>query len=62
MTDRKSELLDMAVTLLAEWCVRVQERGTSYDDWDWVYKEAAFGKHALREMINAAMDKARLLL
>lgn len=45
------KLLDEAVTLLAGWCLAV-EQDASWDDWDSYYKDANYGIGPLRELIS----------
>lgn len=53
------EQFQAAITLLAEWVLCVDKVGTSWDDWDECYKDAAYRPGPLRELIDA--EKARLL-
>ena len=57
MTD--SEKLKIAIRLIAEWCVAIDENGGGWDCWDDYYKEAMHGKGPLREDIDAAMEESR---
>jgi hypothetical protein len=59
MTDK--ELLDIAVEMLADWCVAVDKNGTQWDDWDEHYKDAAYRSGPLRELIDVAMAKRKAL-
>ena len=53
------EQLDAAVTLLAEWCVAVEDKGSSWDDWDTYYKDANYRPGPLRELIDAKKVSVR---
>lgn len=57
MTDK--EKLELALTMLAEWCVAVNENGTGWDDWDEHYKDAMYRSSPLRKELDAAIAKAR---
>lgn len=35
-------LLHQAVLHLAEWCLAIEQRGTSWDDWDECYKDSCY--------------------
>lgn len=47
---------DIAIGMLAEWCVAVDVNGTGWDDWDEHYKNAAYRPGPLRERLDAAID------
>lgn len=51
--------LDCAVAMLAYWCVRVDMRGTGWDDWDEAYKDAMYRPCLIRERLDAAIAEAR---
>ena len=55
----KDDQLDAAITMLAEWCVAVDENGTGWDDWDEHYKDAMYRPGPLRERLDVAISKAR---
>lgn len=57
MTDK--EKLDVALRMLAGWCVAVDENGTSWDDWDEYYKDAMYRPGPLRELLDVAIEEAR---
>jgi hypothetical protein len=48
--------LDSSIGLIADWCFRVSQVGTGWDDWDEAYKDAMYRPHPLREMIDAAVN------
>jgi len=50
---------DVAVEMLAQWCVAVDENGTGWDDWDEHYKDAMYRPCYLRERLDKAILKAR---
>lgn len=50
---------DAALSMLAEWCVAVNVNGTGWDDWDEYYKNAMYRSGPLRELLDAAIEKAR---
>ena len=50
---------DMAVSLLAEWCVDVDQNGTVWDDWDENYKAAMYRPGPLRELLDKAIEDVR---
>lgn len=50
---------DLAIKMLAEWCVAVKENGTGWDDWDEYYKDAMYRPGPLRELIDAAVKEAK---
>lgn len=43
------EQRDIAIDMLARWCVAVDTNGTGWDDWDEHYKDAAYRVGPLRE-------------
>ena len=65
MTDKdlaeKVELLtqqrDMAISMLAQWCVAIEWNGTGWDDWDEYYKDARYNPGPLRELLDDAIIK-----
>lgn len=57
MTD--TEKLEIAIQLLAEWCVAIDENGASWDYWDDHYKHVMYGKGPLREELDKAIAEAR---
>ncbi len=57
MTDK--EKLDIALAMLAEWCVAVDENGAGWDDWDEYYKDAMYRPGPLRAELDAAIAEAR---
>lgn len=59
LTDK--EKLDIAVDMLAEWCVAVDCNGTGWDDWDEHYKDAMWRKNPIREELDAAINKFKVL-
>lgn len=60
MTDK--EKLEVALQMLAEWCVAIELNGTSWDDWDEYYKNAAFREGPLRKELDEAIYEARKIL
>jgi hypothetical protein len=50
---------DIAIAMLAAWCVAVDENGTGWDDWDEHYKDAAYRPGPLRELLDAAIAAER---
>ena len=50
---------DIALAMLADWCVAVDVNGTGWDDWDEHYKDAMYRSGPLREKLDAAIAKAR---
>lgn len=53
--------LDIALGMLAEWCVAVDVNGSGWDDWDEHYKDAMYRPGPLREKLDAAIAEAREL-
>jgi hypothetical protein len=51
--------LEIALDMLAQWCVAVDENGTGWDDWDEHYKDAMYRPGPLREQLDAAIAHAR---
>lgn len=51
--------LDIALTMLAEWCVAVTVNGSEWDYWDEHYKDALYRPGPLREQLDAEIAKAR---
>lgn len=50
---------DMAIAMLAEWCVAVDENGAGWDYWDEHYKDAMFRPGPLRDLLDKAIAGAR---
>ena len=50
---------DVAIGMLAYWCVAVDQNGTGWDDWDEHYKDAMYRPCHIRELLDAAIDAAR---
>jgi hypothetical protein len=50
---------DIAIWMLAEWCVAVDQNGTGWDDWDEYYKDAAYRPGPLRERLNKAIAEVK---
>jgi len=58
--DRTSdEKLSVAINLLAEWTLCVELNGSSWDDWDECYKEAAYRPGPLRELLDAERERLK---
>src|SRR6185437_12421952 len=51
--------LDCAIAMLAEWCMRIDEFGTGWDDWDEAYKDAMYRPCVIRERLDTAIARAR---
>lgn len=49
-----------AISLLAEWCHAIDTRGTSWDDWDEYYKNAAYRPSILREDIDLELANIKI--
>ena len=56
--ERLKEERDIAIAMLADWCVAVSENGTGWDDWDEHYKGAAYRPGPLRELLDIAIADA----
>ena len=60
--DEREELVkdrDIAISMLAAWCVAVEKNGTGWDDWDEHYKDAAYRPGPLRELLDKALAEER---
>ena len=57
--EQLSRDLDIAIGMLAAWCVAVDVNGTGWDDWDEHYKDAAYRPGPLRERLDAAIAEER---
>lgn len=55
------EKLDIALQMLADWCVAVEQNGSGWDDWDEYYKDAAYREGPLRKDLDEAIYEARKL-
>lgn len=51
---------DMALRLLAEWCVAIQMNGTGWEDWDVYYKVAMYRQGPLRALLDEHIAKVQL--
>ena len=56
MSDK--EKLEIALSMLAEWCIAVDQNGTGWDDWDYHYKNAMYRPGPLREELDIALASA----
>ena len=52
--------LDIALDMLAEWCVAIEVNGTGWDDWDEYYKDAAYRDGPLRAELDKAIAEAKM--
>lgn len=50
---------DVAIGMLAYWCVAVDHNGTGWDDWDEHYKDAMYRPCLIRGLLDSAIDDAR---
>lgn len=50
---------DIAICLLAAWCVAVDRNGAGWDDWDEHYKDAMYRPGPLRALLDAAIQAER---
>ena len=48
---------DIAINMLAKWCVAVKTKGSGWDAWDAHYKNVLFGPGPLRELLDEAIGK-----
>ncbi|MDE2107279.1 MAG: hypothetical protein KGL39_59325 [Patescibacteria group bacterium] len=48
---------DLAIQMLAAWCVAVSENGAGWDAWDDYYKDAMYRPTPLRELLDAAIQQ-----
>ena len=55
----EKQLLDYAVTLLAEWANAVETVGTGWDDWDYFYKKVRYRDNPLRELIDKKLKEIK---
>lgn len=45
----------VAIGMLADWCVAVDQNGTGWDDWDEHYKDAMYRPCPIREQLDEAI-------
>lgn len=60
--DQARKERDVAVRHIARWCVAVDERGGSWDEWDSFYKDAMWRENELPEIrkhLKEAIAEAR---
>jgi len=50
---------DVAIGMLAYWCVALDQNGTGWDDWDEHYKDAMYRPCPIRELLDKEIDAAR---
>ena len=50
---------DVAIGMLAYWCVAGDQNGTGWDDWDEHYKDAMYRPCPIRELLDKEIDAAR---
>lgn len=50
---------EIAIDMLARWCVAIDRNGTGWDDWDEHYKDASYRPGPLRAKLDAAMAEVR---
>lgn len=60
MNDELKQKYAAAISLLAEWCHAVHSKGTSWDDWDEYYKDAAYRPSILREDIDLELANIKV--
>lgn len=53
---------DLALSMLASWCVAVSENGASWDEWDEYYKDAMYRPSPIREILDIHIANERKLL
>ena len=53
------EKLEIALKMLADWCVAVDENGAGWDDWDECYKNAMHRASPIRADLDDAIEKSR---
>ena len=56
------EKYKIALMMLADWVAAVDLNGTSWDDWDEFYKDAAYRSGPLREDLDKAIAEAKRLM
>lgn len=57
--EKVTEERDIAIRLLAAWCVAVDQNGIGWDDWDEHYKDAMYRSGPLRGLLDAAIEAER---
>lgn len=57
--ERLTQERDIALSMLAHWCVAVDVNGTGWDDWDEHYKDAMYRPGPLRDLLDKAISEAR---
>jgi acyl-CoA synthetase (AMP-forming)/AMP-acid ligase II len=50
---------DIALSMLAAWCVSVDENGAGWDDWDEPYKDAMYRPSPIRELLDTHIASER---
>lgn len=55
-TRELQEKLKCAIEMLADWCVAIEENGTSWDSWDEHYKDARYRNNILREDLDKEIN------
>lgn len=50
---------DMAIHMLAEWCVAIYRNGAGWDAWDDCYKDAAYRPGPLRQRLDKAIEQLK---
>ena len=48
----------VAIGMLADWCVAVDQNGAGWDDWDEHYKDAMYRPCPIREQLDEAIKSA----
>ena len=51
------EKLDAALTLLADWAIAVNTKGTMWDDWGNHYKDVMYGRNPIAELVDAKIKE-----
>ena len=54
-----TEQRDLAIELLAKWCVSIDQNGSGWDDWDEYYKDAVYREGPLRDLLDKAIEKEK---
>jgi hypothetical protein len=52
---------DIAISMLAAWCVAIKHNGAGWDDWDEHYKDALYRENPIRELLDTAIKEEEKL-
>ena len=59
LIEAQAREIEIAIGMLADWCIAVDEVGAGWDDWDECYKDAMYRDGPLRNKLDIAIASRR---